>query len=83
MRNEEIYQEQKKRQAKFPKDRICYCRLPTSAMEDQRSMRSFARGEITLKTLCIQLAWNNYLDYVSEEQAWKALRESGYVYDNE
>ena len=83
MNKEPYYEEQRRRQEKFPKDRICYSPFPSSAKEDQRAMRMFVKGEISFRMLCRQLALNNYLDYVTDEQAWKALRDSGYIYDEE
>lgn len=81
--DDEIWDKQLERKQKFPKDRIAYVHFDKAAYEDQRALNSFRKGEIGIKMLCRILANNNYLDVVTEEQAWKALKDGGYLYDGD
>ena len=60
MREKSRYEEQAKRQKKFPKDRIAF--LPIGAVQDCISLKYFAKGEISFDRLCSNIAYNNYLE---------------------
>lgn len=74
-----ISEEQARRKLHYPSDRICFYSSQSAATEDQLSMRAYIHGEITLEMLCLRLAFNNYLDYVSKQQALNELKIIGWI----
>lgn len=77
---ETLYEEQKRRQERFPPDRICFLRSATAAQEDRATMNAFRRGSISMVTACQQIAFHNKLDYVTKDQFLKAFEELGFAY---
>ena len=74
-----ISEEQARRKLHYPSDRICFYSSQTAATEDQLNMRAYIQGEITLEMLCLRLAFNNYLDYVSKQQVLNELKIIGWI----
>lgn len=70
---------QAERQKNFPKDRICFYSSHSAAVEDQYNMRAYIKGEMSLEMLCIRLAYNNYLEFVSKQQALNELKITGWL----
>lgn len=74
-----ICEEQAHRKLHYPSDRICFYSSQSAATEDQLNMKAYVSGEITLEMLCLRLAFNNYLDYVSKTQALNELKITGWI----
>ena len=74
-----ISEEQAKRKLHYPIDRICFYSSQSTATEDQKNMRAYVNGEISLRMLCMRLAYHNYLDHVTELQAINELRITGWI----
>ena len=74
-----ISKAQAERKLNYPSDRICFYSSQSAATEDQLNMRAYIQGEITLEMLCLRLAFNNYLDYVSKQQALNELKIIGWI----
>lgn len=70
---------QARRLAKFPSDRICFHGSQSAATDDQKNMRAYVNGEISLKVLCQRLAYTNFLDNVTEAQAINELQITGWL----
>ena len=74
-----ISEEQARRKLHYPPDRICFYSSQSAATEDQSNMKAYVQGEITIEMLCLRLAFNNYLEYVSKQQALNELKITGWL----
>lgn len=74
-----ICEAQARRKLKYPSDRICFYSSQSAATEDQSNIRAYIDGEISLEILCLRLAFNNYLEYVSKTQALNELKIMGWL----
>ena len=74
-----IRETQQLRQKKFPSDRICFAQHQSAADADARAMRQFIHGEISMPRLCREIAKNNYIDFVTEEQMVNELKITGWL----
>lgn len=80
MMQKKRFEIQEKRQESFPSDRIPFYRSATSAYKDQVTFLAYRNHEISKKTAILQIAENNFLYYVSEEQFDNEYHILGYDY---
>lgn len=66
------------RQKKFPKDRICFRHGEEVANFDKSIFREYMEGRISVEHACEQIAENNYLFEVTEEQFFNELLICGW-----
>ena len=74
----EIFEIQKSRQPLFPKDRIAFYWSYKAASDDIDAFKEYQAGRMTLGMLCKALAYNNYLEAVTEEQALNEMNIIGW-----
>lgn len=75
----EIKKEQEDRMAKRPDNCIAFRLDWNVAADDQRNMRRWLHGEISIHALCRLIAESNHLPYVTEEQMRHELGETGWL----
>ena len=79
-RRDGIFDSQRARIALFPKGRIPFKKGSwEAARADIRTRRSFFAGEIDIETCCEQVARNNYLDEVKQNDLICFWRKSGWI----
>lgn len=74
-----IKEAQARRAENYPSDRICFHKSQSAATEDQKNMKAYMDGQISLQKLCLLLAATNYLDKVTEAQAINELQITGWM----
>ncbi len=72
-----------RQQYKFPKDRIAFRK--EAYQDDMRVLKLWKQGVMTTEALCVEIAWNNYLNEYFENGAipmdmmTKFLEDTGWL----
>lgn len=78
-KTDELYELQRKRRARFPKDRIPFLSFASTIEADRATFRAYEDGKISILRACSNIANSNCLDEVTEEQFLKTCEGLGYV----
>ncbi len=76
-RKDDIWDEQAERQKRYPKDRIAF--IHSAAPYDAYTFQRYKEGRISLATARAEIARNNYLAEVTEEQFLNEFKQCGYA----
>lgn len=76
-RKDEIWDEQAERQRHYPKDRIAF--IHSAAPYDAYTFQRYKEKRISLTTARAEIARNNYLAEVTEEQFLNEFKLCGYA----
>lgn len=76
-RKDDIWFEQAERQKRYPKDRIAF--IHSAAQDDAYTFQRYKEKRITLDIARAEIARNNYLESVTEEQFLNEFKLCGYT----
>ena len=79
MPRESITDIQRRRQKRYPLDRICFRSDEESARADRMIFKQYFSGEIDIETCCEMVAKNNCIDFVTPHQLDLFWRGTGWI----